>query len=109
MPTAGPEIGLPTRTAPPPAANLLSGSVKISSFRVGRICGMILVNPLPPREGDAGTMTRLSDRDGPNGEEGAGELRPRLADEDKRRRGSESPGSAVITRTKPQTKRPAMH
>jgi ATP-dependent Clp protease adaptor protein ClpS len=70
---------------------------------------MILVDPLPPREGDAGTMTRLSDRDGPIGEKGAGDLRPRLADEDKRRRGGEGPGSAVVTRTKPQTKRPAMY
>ena len=55
------------------------------------------------------TMTRLSDRDGRDGGKGAGDSRPRLADEDKRKRGGEAPGSAVITRTKPQTKRPAMY
>ena len=61
-----------------------------------------------------GTMTRLSDRPMRNEEperdlSGDG-LRPRLADEDKRRRSGEgAPGSAVITRTKPQTKRPAMY
>src|SRR6185295_14988549 len=55
------------------------------------------------------TMTRLTDRDGPDGRKGAGDSRPRLADEDKRKRGGEAPGSAVITRTKPQTKRPAMY
>jgi len=54
-------------------------------------------------------MTRLSDTDGGDGEKAAGDPRPRLADEDKRKRGGENPGSAVITRTKPQTKRPAMY
>jgi ATP-dependent Clp protease adaptor protein ClpS len=54
-------------------------------------------------------MTRLADREGSDGGKGAGDSRPRLADEDKRKRGGESPGSAVITRTKPQTKRPAMY
>ena len=54
-------------------------------------------------------MTRLSDRDEGDGDRGAGHPRPRLADEDKRKRGGEAPGSAVITRTKPQTKRPAMY
>ena len=57
-------------------------------------------------------MTRLSDtpmrREGLSREDA--DLRPRLADEDKRRRGGENaPGNAVITRTKPQTKRPAMY
>jgi ATP-dependent Clp protease adaptor protein ClpS len=36
---------------------------------------------------------------------------PRLADDDKKGRGSEtgSPGTAVITKTKPQTKRPSLY
>jgi ATP-dependent Clp protease adaptor protein ClpS len=56
-------------------------------------------------------MRRVSDSDGPDGDKDAGDPRPRLADEDKdkRKRGGEGPGSAVITRTKPQTKRPAMY
>ena len=38
------------------------------------------------------------------------DLRPRGADEDRRRRGgSGAPGSAVITRTKPQTKKPSLY
>src|SRR5947207_13679144 len=40
----------------------------------------------------------------------ARDLRPRAADEDRRKRGSErGPGSAVITRAKPQTKKPNLH
>src|SRR5262252_7097018 len=40
----------------------------------------------------------------------ADRLRPRAADEDRRRRGNENaPGSAVITRTKPQTKKPSLY
>ena len=35
---------------------------------------------------------------------------PRMADDDRKRKGSESgPGTAVITKTKPQTKRPNMY
>ena len=39
------------------------------------------------------------------------DLRPRAADDDKRRRSGEGggPGSAVITRTKPQTKKPNLY
>ena len=38
------------------------------------------------------------------------DLRPRGADEDRRRRGGNgAPGSAVITRTKPQTKKPSLY
>jgi ATP-dependent Clp protease adaptor protein ClpS len=41
---------------------------------------------------------------------GAPDLRPRAADEDRRRRdGGTGPGSAVITRTKPQTKKPSLY
>jgi ATP-dependent Clp protease adaptor protein ClpS len=37
-------------------------------------------------------------------------MRPRAADEDRRRRaGNGAPGSAVITRTKPQTKKPSLY
>jgi len=37
-------------------------------------------------------------------------LRPRAADDDRRRRGGEgTPGNAVITRTKPQTKKPSLY
>jgi len=41
----------------------------------------------------------------------SGDLRPRAADDDRRRRGSGNgaPGSAVITRTKPQTKKPSLY
>src|SRR5947209_18029865 len=39
------------------------------------------------------------------------DLRPRAADDDRRRRGggNGAPGSAVITRTKPQTKKPNLY
>jgi ATP-dependent Clp protease adaptor protein ClpS len=38
------------------------------------------------------------------------DLRPRAADDDRRRRGGNgAPGSAVITRTKPQTKKPNLY
>ncbi len=37
-------------------------------------------------------------------------MRPRAADDDRRRRsGGNAPGSAVITRTKPQTKKPNLY
>ena len=36
-------------------------------------------------------------------------LEPRLADDDKKRRESSPPGTAVITKTKPQTKRPSLY
>ena len=72
---------------------------------------MILVNDVPPCEVmRPRTMTRLSDSEGGGGEEARVDPRPRLADEDKRKRGGDNqPGNAVITRTKPQTKRPAMY
>jgi len=34
---------------------------------------------------------------------------PRLADDDRKRRGDNQPGSAVVTKTRPQTKRPSMY
>src|SRR5689334_9914446 len=41
------------------------------------------------------------------------DLEPRLADDDKKRRGETgapgAPGTAVITKTKPQTKRPSLY
>jgi len=42
---------------------------------------------------------------------GASDLRPRAADDDRRRRegGGSGPGNAVITRTKPQTKKPNLY
>ena len=41
---------------------------------------------------------------------GAGATPPRLADEDNnKRRGPGAPGTAVITKTKPQTKRPSLY
>jgi ATP-dependent Clp protease adaptor protein ClpS len=36
-------------------------------------------------------------------------LRPRLADDDRKRRQDQGPGTAVITKTKPQTKRPNLY
>jgi ATP-dependent Clp protease adaptor protein ClpS len=35
--------------------------------------------------------------------------RPYAADDDRRKRGGETPGNAVITRTKPQTKKPNLY
>jgi ATP-dependent Clp protease adaptor protein ClpS len=50
------------------------------------------------------------DNPGPNGPHGG---RPRAADDDRKRRGGEGggngPGNAVITRTKPQTKKPSLY
>jgi len=41
---------------------------------------------------------------------GSHDFPPRAADEDRRRRGGNAaPGSAVITRTKPQTKKPSLY
>jgi ATP-dependent Clp protease adaptor protein ClpS len=41
---------------------------------------------------------------------GAGRFAPRLADDDKKRRGDPgAPGTAVISKTKPQTKRPSLY
>ena len=37
------------------------------------------------------------------------DLRPRAADDERRRRGNGAPGNAVITRTKPQTKKPSLY
>src|SRR3569833_2541709 len=40
----------------------------------------------------------------------SGGMRPRAADDERRRRGTEgTPGNAVITRTKPQTKKPSLY
>ena len=35
--------------------------------------------------------------------------RPRAANDDRKRKGDEAPGTAVITKTKPQTKRPSLY
>jgi ATP-dependent Clp protease adaptor protein ClpS len=44
------------------------------------------------------------------GQAGVPDLRPRLADDERRRRAGEgTPGNAVITRTKPQTKKPSLY
>jgi ATP-dependent Clp protease adaptor protein ClpS len=40
---------------------------------------------------------------------GTSDLRPRAADDDRRRREGGGPGNAVITRTKPQTKKPNLY
>lgn len=37
------------------------------------------------------------------------DLRPRLANEDRKRRPDQGPGTAVITKTKPQTKKPNLY
>jgi ATP-dependent Clp protease adaptor protein ClpS len=36
-------------------------------------------------------------------------LQPRLADDDRKRKGDGAPGTAVITKTKPQMKRPSLY
>jgi ATP-dependent Clp protease adaptor protein ClpS len=43
------------------------------------------------------------------GRHGLPRWRPVLADDDRKRGGSGAPGTAVITRTKPQTKRPSLY
>jgi len=40
---------------------------------------------------------------------GSRRMEPRLADDDKKRREGSPPGTAVITKTKPQTKRPSLY
>jgi ATP-dependent Clp protease adaptor protein ClpS len=46
----------------------------------------------------------------PPNDNSAARLRPRLADEDRKRKTDQSgPGTAVITRTRPQTKRPNLY
>src|SRR5215831_12424775 len=46
----------------------------------------------------------------PLGQEGQNPaLRPRLADDDRKRKGDQGPSTAVITKTKPQTKRPNLY
>jgi ATP-dependent Clp protease adaptor protein ClpS len=39
----------------------------------------------------------------------ADRLRPRAANDDRKRKGDEGPGTAVITKTKPQTTRPSLY
>jgi ATP-dependent Clp protease adaptor protein ClpS len=39
----------------------------------------------------------------------ADRLRPRAANDDRKRKGDEGTGTAVITKTKPQTKRPSLY
>jgi ATP-dependent Clp protease adaptor protein ClpS len=78
-----------------------------------------------PARSHGNAMTSTADKDDPAAEWAAAALGsrlaaprfdgdrgvpPRLADDDRKRKGSEGgPGTAVITKTKPQTKRPSMY
>ena len=60
------------------------------------------------------TMTRSTDPAMDQDEIGATRLQPRMGDDDRKRRGGDTglpgvPGSAVITKTRPQVKRPNMY
>ena len=62
----------------------------------------------------ATTMTRSTDQTMDRDEIGAMGLQPRMGDDDRKRRGGDTglpgaPGSAVITKTRPQVKRPNMY
>src|SRR3954466_1506105 len=39
----------------------------------------------------------------------SGRRSPRMADDDRKRKSEQGPGTAVITKTKPQTKKPSMY
>ncbi len=59
-------------------------------------------------------MTRSTDLAMDQDEIGATRLQPRMGDDDRKRRGGDTglpgaPGSAVITKTRPQVKRPNMY
>src|SRR6516162_9825673 len=60
------------------------------------------------------TMSRSTDQTMDRNRIGAPGLEPRMGDDDRKRRGGDSglpgaPGSAVITKTRPQVKRPNMY
>ena len=62
----------------------------------------------------ATTMTRSTDQTMDRAEMGATGLQPRMGDDDRKRRGGDTglpgaPGNAVITKTRPQVKRPNMY
>ena len=61
----------------------------------------------------AATMTRSADQTMDQDEMGATGLQPRMGDDDRKRRGDTglpgAPGNAVITKTRPQVKRPNMY
>ena len=62
----------------------------------------------------AATINRSNDQTMGRNEMGARGLQPRMGDDDRKRRGGDSglpgaPGSAVITKTRPQVKRPNMY
>jgi ATP-dependent Clp protease adaptor protein ClpS len=82
-----------------------------SSFRPGAISGII--SRSRPAESDQCALETMSGwQKGLTPDEPAAsrDLRVRAADDDRRRRGgSGAPGNAVITRTKPQTKKPSLY
>src|SRR5215212_6622470 len=91
-----------------------AGSIAGSNFVVSSASGLrhhlAVHQPLYVSESASETMNRGLKGLMPGQPAAARDLRPRAADEDRRRRGGNgSPGSAVITRTKPQTKKPSLY
>jgi ATP-dependent Clp protease adaptor protein ClpS len=77
----------------------ISGIIRRFSMRADVRCFEESMTRWP--EGSADETSQIATRRG---------RRPRAADDDRRKRGSEGgPGSAVITRTKPQTKKPSLY
>jgi ATP-dependent Clp protease adaptor protein ClpS len=91
-----------------PIWNADGGLPIIMTFPVARICGMIparakIVQTLPATVMSRPPGARNETRDRPV-------LAPRLAEDERRRRNEPgSPGTAVITKTKTQTKRPNLY
>jgi ATP-dependent Clp protease adaptor protein ClpS len=72
---------------------ILGGIVRVARSARG---GALEVEPL--------TGTDMQSADSPHVD-----LRPRLADDERKRRETGAPGTAIITKTKPQTKRPNLY
>jgi ATP-dependent Clp protease adaptor protein ClpS len=80
----------------PPRAALRRDSWWDSKSRAQRPRCALEVEPL--------TGTDMQSADSPHAD-----LRPRLADDERKRRETGAPGTAIITKTKPQTKRPNLY
>ena len=85
------------------------------SFRVAlRHDSLIRRRPVWMSMARAATMSRSADQTMDHDAIGARRSQPRMGDDDRKRRGGDSglpgaPGSAVITKTRPQVKRPNMY
>ena len=88
---------------------LQQGRTSNSPFRRGAVSGIIsrsCLNRISTLETMSGWQENLM----PGEPAPSRDLRERAADDDRRKRGGNgAPGSAVITRTKPQTKKPSLY